>query len=734
MTRYFPSLFLNILPGLANVRLGVLFFNMFCRKNAKLHHLKIAAQYSYVLKKYDLYFEYLQEARTRFPNNYFGFVELSTYYYKQGDYGLALEALDNAPLNPGIKKRKQQIVNEDLTALEAEYARQTDQLFIKNKIEEYAMRYKKRLLLSPLDWVTHTALIRIYTLLKDFKFINKLLLSCPECFKSIEAFHIYLAESYVNKHDPENALRTLLAAQARFPDSHRLLLRIGALYQDSGQHSRAYCYYRAAAAINSKYGRARCLSFETDMFFLDEANLSLDAMQQLDPKVRHQYMGIINRISPLFPTREQTFRLWRNDFYQYIKNYQCKTDKELSTYIGHAIRCREVTLAKQLMDTYTNEAGRERNKNLWLETTLQRTTNISCYTDLATKNEKSEELFGIKKSSIYKINLSSINPDKTIEIFIPNVFFSRPESEKPTYETIRIFYKNLFKTLEEEYDDFVIIPRHQYNWRFCNNKIGARTISYHTFSDNPNPRRLHIQESTLSGRCSVDTQGFAGYSSLAHNFVPIDKALQDESMAKINEHYEDKILKYIENNSSKYVQNQEDFTLSGDYVFLAQQITTDIVSRLAWMDGLQLMNALINYYGNSDTRIVVKRHPYCNNYLMQRELKRLEQAGKIVISNASIHSLIKNAKIVFTVNSGVGFESLMHLKPVIVTGKCDYAYAVSGIAKNTDELFNILSSNISSDKDKILAFLFYYYNKFTIEPTQQAIHSRLQEWLSEDMN
>ena len=43
------------------------------------------------------------------------------------------------------------------------------------------------------------------------------------------------------------------------------------------------------------------------------------------------------------------------------------------------------------------------------------------------------------------------------------------------------------------------------------------------------------------------------------------------------------------------------------------------------------------------------------------------------IDNISIHSLIKKSQAVFTVNSGVGIESILHLKKVYTFGFADYA-------------------------------------------------------------
>ncbi|RJJ95293.1 capsular biosynthesis protein, partial [Escherichia coli] len=89
---------------------------------------------------------------------------------------------------------------------------------------------------------------------------------------------------------------------------------------------------------------------------------------------------------------------------------------------------------------------------------------------------------------------------------------------------------------------------------------------------------------------------------------------------------------------------------------------------------------------NTSTKVVVKRHPYCNSIEVEKLINELEKEGKIIVSDSSVHHLIKTSKAVITVNSGVGLETVIHNKPVIITGKSDYYYAATAIAKNGQEL------------------------------------------------
>ena len=68
----------------------------------------------------------------------------------------------------------------------------------------------------------------------------------------------------------------------------------------------------------------------------------------------------------------------------------------------------------------------------------------------------------------------------------------------------------------------------------------------------------------------------------------------------------------------------------------------------------------------------------------------------------------------YTINSGVGFESLFHLKPVITFGEVDYQSATFNI-KDFKDLENNLIPVLSEEKiEYIKQFLSYYMRKKNI--------------------
>jgi capsule polysaccharide modification protein KpsS len=114
----------------------------------------------------------------------------------------------------------------------------------------------------------------------------------------------------------------------------------------------------------------------------------------------------------------------------------------------------------------------------------------------------------------------------------------------------------------------------------------------------------------------------------------------------------------------------------------------------------------------------------------QATIDALFAEGKIRKTDHSVHDLVSGADTVFTVNSGVGLEALLHRKSVVVTGECDYKYAVAGFASSTEALLGILRDGCAADETRIMQFLYYYKNFYSIDSSDHgAVESRLQEWL-----
>ena len=115
---------------------------------------------------------------------------------------------------------------------------------------------------------------------------------------------------------------------------------------------------------------------------------------------------------------------------------------------------------------------------------------------------------------------------------------------------------------------------------------------------------------------------------------------------------------------------------------------------------------------------------------VQTTLKALSEQGEIELSDASVHDLIAGAKYVFTVNSGVGLEALLHGRPVVITGECDYSYATAAYPRTVDDLKVCLQQELTFDRERTQELLHYYVNNYSMAANDAtAIHRKLENWL-----
>ena len=147
----------------------------------------------------------------------------------------------------------------------------------------------------------------------------------------------------------------------------------------------------------------------------------------------------------------------------------------------------------------------------------------------------------------------------------------------------------------------------------------------------------------------------------------------------------------IGNNLSKFSQPvTTELNLPDKFVFFPCQIPHDETIRFHSDVSVEssLLALLSSLKLNSNYSVVIKGHPA--NTVAMEPLKNIYESFKsnsdsnlsnrvLWIDECSVHRLIEKSKAVFTVNSGVGLEALLHAKPVYTFGNADYAYASTKI-------------------------------------------------------
>ena len=137
-------------------------------------------------------------------------------------------------------------------------------------------------------------------------------------------------------------------------------------------------------------------------------------------------------------------------------------------------------------------------------------------------------------------------------------------------------------------------------------------------------------------------------------------------------------------------------------------------------------------------KIVIKLHP--GTYIPEvAEVARRRASGSrfVFLRDSNIHSLIAASTGVLVINSGVGFESLIHGKPVAVLGRCDYQWIVyRADPKRLGEALRYMRGYTPKQQDSGFRFIHHYYHRhayFTGAPDVHAPKARLLQYLEQHL-
>jgi tetratricopeptide (TPR) repeat protein len=717
------------------------------RLNVSLGQLRQAVSAANAHNNHESALRYSNYAIEKYPSNSFGYIEAAKILAARGAKEEAVETLLRAPScsqvsevlalfrpakspqqKPTLSKPKAKPLVSSSELEQAFLMAGNDSSWLNIIVDQAHQAIKT----DPSNLTNFNILARVYSQLDQHHKVIETINSFPVEISSLLNYRLMLSKAYQTTRNQEAALEVLLAAQVDFPSERKLLMRISDMLRDDAQVARAYSYLCAAQACYPVFGSVKRLSFEIDNALYNDARNTLLHILNFPRETLMKFMPMINRATPFFPDLHEKTQTARNQARELIASEKGKKGINPDDQVKVAVKCRWLHEAQQIINR--NRTGTQpvsEDNQRWLETVIRNLGKARALVEVASANEISSHLCGLRNGAIVDIDLNHVDLSKTVEVFIPTVFFAAPNEEKPSYATVREFLSNVYSYLIDR-SDLILVPRHQWNWRNCDPRIpGARVVSYHTNAP-LNSNHLHIQEVPLAGRCSMDHQGFAGYSSLATIHEPIERSSENFSCEALAENERELRDTYIHNNISKYSQKAERITFQDDYVFVALQIPTDTVAALAEITGIELVRTVAEHYFGSSTKVRVKRHPYCNSMSVQKTLNSLTASGAIEMSDASVHDLIAGAKAVFTVNSGVGLEALLHGRPVIVTGECDYSYAVHAYPRTVSELQARLDKEFVFDQQRTQKLLHYYVNSYSMAANDDvAIQKRLATWLNE---
>jgi len=209
--------------------------------------------------------------------------------------------------------------------------------------------------------------------------------------------------------------------------------------------------------------------------------------------------------------------------------------------------------------------------------------------------------------------------------------------------------------------------------------------------------------------------------------------------------------RFLETGASKINQPErsKSIVLPADYIFAPTQTPRDYVqTHHAPISVLSFVHLIAEWANESKQNVVFKLHPglfhtsAADTAIINAVNEHVATSPYVFCSQANVHDLITNAKGIFTINSGVGFESLIHGKPVVTFGNCDYQW-VTFRAKA--DCLNAAREFVFSFTDHLrqeaYKFIYYYlfHHGFNLESeyladSQRRLSNYLADVLSANTN
>ncbi len=192
----------------------------------------------------------------------------------------------------------------------------------------------------------------------------------------------------------------------------------------------------------------------------------------------------------------------------------------------------------------------------------------------------------------------------------------------------------------------------------------------------------------------------------------------------------------VNRNASKFDQpprlTRRDLVARGDipdhpYIFMPCQRPTDQSVRLFCdHDPADLVRALAGWARGRDIPMVFKAHP--TNLASARPIRQAAGEDGVYWSDASVHDLIAHSAAVYVVNSSVGFEALLHDKPVVTFGRVEYdAVTVRGDLVALNRTWDaVASSDPTQRRTAYRRFVDWYCRLYCVDLSDpQATEARI---------
>ena len=220
---------------------------------------------------------------------------------------------------------------------------------------------------------------------------------------------------------------------------------------------------------------------------------------------------------------------------------------------------------------------------------------------------------------------------------------------------------------------------------------------------------LFYKEMHMQGLFTIDPSGWGPDHSKLQS--PPDLSCIDPGSAEIFCHR--LCQEFLSSGRSKHRQpslREIDPRLS-PYILAPLQLPTDVAVVLhSPLSVRDYMNTLADWADRARFNVVFKLHPGMESPEIAEAVRsRVATSQHVTVVDENIHALIAGATGVVVLTSGVGFESLVHGKPVVTLGRPDYRWVTfCASADNLDQALSYVRGYTSAQRQAAFNFVYFY--------------------------
>jgi len=192
---------------------------------------------------------------------------------------------------------------------------------------------------------------------------------------------------------------------------------------------------------------------------------------------------------------------------------------------------------------------------------------------------------------------------------------------------------------------------------------------------------------------TIDKKGWGGGSSYKEWFDPA-KETENGSYKSMQEYIEKGNTKF------KHLQPETEWEPKEEYVFMPLQLPHDeTIKYHSDVTVPEVVKAMCEWADNGGKKVVFKGHPV-NIGSMEPLVEIINQYKNVqYVTDVDINEGIKKSLAVYVVNSGTGQESMLHGKPVVTFGRCDYeAVTIHGDINNLSETWEQVANDDNEER------------------------------------